>query len=101
MSAADPVLLRERLSPSAPVVLVAAALGAVFGVILVPLSLIAALVVLVSMVWLMPTWLTSSLAGIYVMALVVLAHHWVGQNRARIEAAQADDRGHPDDEQGR
>lgn len=63
--------------------------------------LLAALVVLVSMVWLMPTWLTSSLAGIYVMALVVLAHHWVGQNRARIEAAQADDRGHPDDEQGR
>ena len=47
MSAADPVLLRERLSPSAPVVLVAAALGAVFGVILVPLSLIAAVVVAV------------------------------------------------------
>ena len=63
--------------------------------------LLAALVALVSMVWLMPTWLISSIASVYVMALVVLAHHWVGQNRAKIQAAQADDSGRADDEQGR
>lgn len=62
--------------------------------------LLAALVALVSMVWLMPTWLISSIASVYVMALVVLAHHWVGQNRTKIEAAQADDSGRADDERG-
>ena len=62
--------------------------------------LFAALVALVSMVWLVPTWLISSLASVYVMALVVLAHYWVGQNRTKIEAAEADDSGRADDERG-
>lgn len=42
---ASAILMRERLSPSAAVVLVAAAAGAVFGVVLVPLSLVAAVIV--------------------------------------------------------